>query len=252
MELARYPGAEKLNFIKNLLPMYTDNLSYILRVWAEEYNTTADKLEKTADGKTFLFDTENPVAPNQDYEYNEKAEVIKEAGAFHELRRNTIIQLITAVLTEEFNEHNEYANIVGATYHFALPDIARDAWNNTIDDISVLAFFQGMPMGADSYYNNYSLGGSRIVQTTYLYAETVLDGAGVKHRVYHKAYCPLLPRDEYGNILYSDGSGAINKTYIAPDGTVRHTTGIEQIFVNSSHIRELEEAERYYICSECM
>lgn len=154
--------------------------------------------------------------------------------------------------------------MLGVTYEFNLPEIAREQWNNTIDDISVLAFFQGMPIGVDSYYNNYSLGGTRIVQTSYLYAETLKDSSGNTHKIYHKEYCPCVPRDEYGSILYCDydeyGNAILNKkvylnpvinqyrTKVISGAKTRETTGIENIFVNSSHAKE----EGYYICSECM
>ena len=132
------------------------------------------------------------------------------------------------------------------SYNFNIPDIGRDQWNNTIDDISVLAFFQGMPMGSDSYYNNYSLGGARIVQSNYLYGETVKIGSE-EHHVYHKHYCPLIPKDANGNIIYSDGANTfVNGSF--PNGDARRTTGIEEIFINTGYAKEAG----YYICSECM
>lgn len=246
---------DKEAFVKNILPMYTDNLSYILYEWSKlgngVSNNAAMELDFLYSGKAIKNGSKEIgndfSATAQDYEYNDNREITVEAGEFHKLRRETIINLITSVMREEFNEHNDYADTLGVTYNFNIPDIARDQWNNTIDDISVLAFFQGMPMGADAYYNNYSLGGSRIVQANYLYAETVEGWDGEDYKIYHKHYCPLIPRDENGNVKYSEGEGKFtNGTF--PNGSVRKTTGVEQIFINSSHAKEAG----YFVCSECM
>lgn len=249
---------DKENFIKNFLPMYTDNLSYTLYEWSTLGNGVASN---AANDLSFLYSgniieiidggTKKEIGcdfsvTGQDYEYDDNNEIITEASEFHKLRRETIINLITSVMREEFNEHNDYAKNLGVTYNFNIPDIDRDQWNNTIDDISVLAFMQGMPMGGNSYYNNYSLGGSRIVQANYLYGETVIDSVGKEHKVYHKYYCPLIPKDSNQNPRYSDGSTFTNGTL--PDGSPRRTKGIEEIFINSDHAKQ----KGYYICSECM
>ena len=47
-----------------------------------------------------------------------------------------------------------------------------------------LAFFQGMPIGSDSYYNNYSLGGARIVEADYIF--------GTSDMLYHQHDCPII------------------------------------------------------------
>jgi len=257
--------SKKIAYIKNTLPMFTENLSYILQQWNDAYTIDPNW---PARHLGFLYAED----ANQDYEYDEYRNVIASASDFHLFRRETIINLITSVLTEEFNEHNYYTKMLGITYEFNLPDIAREDWNNTIDDISVLAFFQGMPIGYDSYYNNYALGGTRIVQATYIYAETVWDENGDEHQVYHKEYCYCIPRDQYGNILYSakeaDGS---RKKYVVywdkklgyyreqradesspPSDSKRITTGIEQIFINANEAKDDRFHLEYYICSECM
>ena len=237
---------EKIDYIKNQIPTFTENLSYVLKQWNEaEFNSNAKGLE-------FLY-LESKV-PNQDYVYNDNKDILVEASEFHKLRRETIINLITAVMKEEFNEHNDYTKALGVTYNFNLPDIGRDQWNNTIDDISVLAFFQGMPIGTDMYYNNYSLGGARIVKANYLYAERVYEGNTKKwHDVYHKSYCRLITRYINGNIIYASpdleegGDGYIPNGKL-PNGLTRYTSGIKNIYVNSEHAKE----EHYYMCSECM
>lgn len=248
--------SEAVKYIKGTLPMLTENVSYILEQW----NSVPTTSNQTVGKLNWLYERDittsgRPYVVKQDYEYNDTGDITVYASEFNETRRNTIISLIVSTLRQEFNEHNDFADTVGVTYEFSLPEIGRDQWNNTIDDISVLAFIQGMPIGGDTYYNNYSLGGSRIVQTNYYYAETVSFGAtGENHKVYHKEYCPLIEKDSYGNIVYSNGSSAKHLNSTVPETSLsyslgeRYTTGIEQIFVNAEHAKR----EGYSICRECM
>ncbi|PWK05005.1 hypothetical protein [Tumebacillus permanentifrigoris] len=82
---------------------------------------------------------------------------------FDNIRRTTIIQALQQDVETEINRYNTYSQQQGITYTFTLPTIDQEQWNNTVDDIGLLAFIQGIPMG-DKTYNNYALGGSRIVK----------------------------------------------------------------------------------------
>ena len=105
------------------------------------------------------------------------------ASKFHEIRRETIITLIRETLQQEINDHNTYASILGSTYDFALPQIANDEWTNSINDISVMSFIQGMKIGTNMYYDNYALSGSRITQTDYYYS------TNETNKYYHHSTC---------------------------------------------------------------
>ena len=108
----------------------------------------------------------------------------REASEFHKTRREVIINTIKETLRQEINSHQTYAKIMGSNYDFSIPEIADEDWTNSINDISVMSFIQGMPIGTNMYYNNYALGGSRIVQTDYIYG--TIDGDG---KIYHKYDC---------------------------------------------------------------
>ncbi|MBO5141587.1 MAG: hypothetical protein J6C46_01080 [Clostridia bacterium] len=273
--ISGYEDAAKEEYIVNTVPMLTDNLSYVLKNWAAQGNNASEGSRNTAMDLGIFYNTytyrdkrddvEKTFSADQDYIYDADGKVAVEASEFNLLRRETIINLITSVMKEEFNEHNMYVDTLGITYDFNIPDIAREIWNNTIDDVSVLAFMQGMPVGADSYYNNYSLGGARIVQASYLYGETVKDEKGDIHHIYHKDYCRLIPRDENGYIIYDDdikkdndgkvvyGDSAFHN-YYSPDGKIRKTTYIEEVFINEDHAHGTDNTmkQEYFICSECM
>ena len=210
----------------------TKQREYILTNVANSYTNVSLILKVIQNTGTFntLFHVPDYLIADdvaQDYEYRVTDNVrIKEASEFHKKRRETIVGLIRNVLREEVNEHETYANLIGVTYDFYIPDISEDDWNNTINDISVLAFFQGMPMGADSYYNNYSLGGARIVKAHSVYAE---DNTGRK--LYHRHDCPL--------ILMPDPSGSGNM--------VVDESKYDWEFMTWKDARK----EGYWACEEC-
>lgn len=80
-----------------------------------------------------------------------------EVSDFHKIRRETIINLIIDTLNERINKHNRYANMMGVNYDFYLPTIENSDWINAVDDVSIMAFVQGIPTGQETYYNSYAL-----------------------------------------------------------------------------------------------
>lgn len=90
--------------------------------------------------------------------------LLNDANTFEQVRRSTIVKAIQNDLEYYINQYNNFAKKYGVAYTFTLPLISQEEWNNTINDVGVLSFVQGIPMGQD-YYNNYALGGSRLVKT---------------------------------------------------------------------------------------
>ena len=166
---------------------------------------------------------------------------------FNRIRRETIINVITQTLNEKMNNHNRYADIMGVTYNFSLPQINASEWMNAVDDISIMAFVQGVPVGQKSYYNSYALGASRIMQTEYIYAtnQDFSDkGAGESTKLYHKRYCECVVEtkyelDDYGEfVLDEDGEPIISNSTEAT---------VTEIFVNRFDAAEAG----YYPCRLC-
>jgi len=224
-----FSASDRNNYLKNTFSTQTDNLSYYLYclhkydpisfnftdnlqfiisnndsdVYEDMKRKAYSELNYNTSNSTIDHDYFQFSDINQDYEYNDFGQVTALASDFHTRRRNCIINLLQEVLTQEFNEHNTYADVLGLTYNFSIPDIGRDQWNNTIDDISVLSFIQGIPVGYDEYYNNFSLGGTSIVKSSYLYGEAIRLTNGEIHHIYHKEFCKLVPRDKNGSIIYA-------------------------------------------------
>lgn len=157
--------------LENYLPDITDDMSLVIYVLSRNGVTIPDFLYANA-GETPLL---------QDYS---RASGDSPAGKFHETRRNVIMTTIREVLQEEINSHTSYASLMGSTYDFRLPEISNDDWTNSINDISVMAFIQGLPIGINKYYNNYALGGAKIVNASYLYGRK--DGTQM---YYHDESC---------------------------------------------------------------
>ncbi|MDQ0899946.1 hypothetical protein [Paenibacillus sp. V4I7] len=106
------------------------------------------------------------------WHYGRRADVAAEAGSipllqdaatFEEVRRSTIVNAIQGDLEYFINQYNESARRIGIAYTFTLPTISQEEWDNTLNDVGVIAFVQGLPMGS-TIYNHYALGGSRLIK----------------------------------------------------------------------------------------
>ena len=157
----------------------TTNLSLILENLKGDY-TFPDFLLDEKVSQDYKFDEKGNMLAYKDSDTGEEYF----ASAFHEKRRETIVNLITQALTEEVNEHNHYSTMLGVQYDFSIPEISKEKWINTIDDITVLAFIQGMPIGINQHYNSYALGGTRIVRAKDIY--------GGKDGKYHRETCSYI------------------------------------------------------------
>lgn len=90
--------------------------------------------------------------------------LLQDTKAFEQVRRAAIVRGIQDDLAGYINRHNEYALRLGVDYLFTLPILSQEDWSNTISDVGVIVFLQGIPVG-DFYYNNYAFGGGRLVQS---------------------------------------------------------------------------------------
>lgn len=97
--------------------------------------------------------------------------LLQDSDLFEQKRRTTIVNDIENDLANVINRHNEFAARNGISYEFTLPVISQEEWNNSIDDIGIMAFIQGIPIG-DQRLNNYALGGGRLVKSPMIHAGT--------------------------------------------------------------------------------
>ncbi|WP_054955815.1 hypothetical protein [Paenibacillus dakarensis] len=129
---------------------------------------------------------------------------------FEEIRRITIVHSIQEELAYYIKRHNTLALRNGVSYRFSLPVISQEEWTNTINDIGLMAFIQGIPIG-DRYYNNYSLGGGRLVKAPVYYGGVEPD-TGMKY-VYRSACSfPYEVREVFGSRKEAAASGYREKS----------------------------------------
>lgn len=172
-------AADMLSYVSEL----TDDMSLILYALNKAWYVLPSFLT-TESGS-------GAVSMLNDYEVDRDHSQVSE---FHRIRRETIINIIVDTLNEKINRHNRYADIMGVTYNFYLPQIDNADWINAVDDISIMAFVQGIPTGYDTYYNSYALGSSRIIRTDYIYGTSgdTVSFPDVLKGLYHKKDCPYL------------------------------------------------------------
>lgn len=119
----------------------------------------------------------------QDIRQQTTIPLLQDAALFEQVRRSTIVRAIQDELAYRINHYNETISRNGLSYTFTLPLITDEDWNNTVDDVGVLAFIQGIPMGT-KVYNSYALGGSRIVKRP-----TIIGARKGEMKVYYRSSC---------------------------------------------------------------
>lgn len=102
---------------------------------------------------------------------------------FEMVRKKTITDIIKNELEYYTSSNNSIAYRNGWTYRFNIPYL-DDNFQNSINDISFIAFMQGIPLNGGKYYNNYGFSVSSIVNKNN-YPATSING----QLLYHKENC---------------------------------------------------------------
>ncbi|MDU4698180.1 MAG: hypothetical protein E6Y08_20420 [Paenibacillus sp.] len=120
----------------------------------------------TLDSQVTAYDaaTERWVSgPQAEVKAETSIPLLQSEAQFDAVRRATIVRRIEEDLARTIHLHNLLIKHQGVNYTFTLPTIPQEEWNNTLDDVGILVFLQGIPVG-DHDYNNYALGGGRLDQ----------------------------------------------------------------------------------------
>ncbi|CAM3967842.1 hypothetical protein [Saccharibacillus endophyticus] len=123
--------------------------------------------------------------------------LLRDGAAFETIRRQTIINAIQNDLAYVINRHNQYATRYGIDYLFTLPQISQEEWDNGIDDIGIVAFIQGIPVG-DQQYNNYSFGGGMLKKKKVIYG-SVDPSTGIRYYSRDPARLPAKVEERFEN-----------------------------------------------------
>lgn len=123
--------------------------------------------------------------------------LLKDSRRFEEVRRSVIVKSIEEDLARAVNRHNEVYRKLGVKYTYTLPTIPQEEWDNTIDDTGVLVFLQGIPVG-NRYFNNYALGGGRLLKNRPVYGGTD-PSTGIKYASNGQCRFPYPIEEIYSN-----------------------------------------------------
>ncbi|HOA98302.1 MAG TPA: hypothetical protein PKK29_11080, partial [Acetivibrio saccincola] len=92
-------------------------------------------------------------------------EFLENEEEFNDFRRRIIISVLQKAVNDTINNHNYIARQYGISYFFSLPTVPDSDWHKTIDDIGLIVFFQGMPIGiSGEKINSYALGSSGLIK----------------------------------------------------------------------------------------
>ncbi len=184
-----FNDADGQGVLKNYVPalVIVGYDGYYIYAWDEYTNASGAKELKHVwspkkpytysdnNGNTFAFTLDDYVTVNRNGDQkwfdgfrseiaiHASISLLNDSNTFDQVRRTSIVNSIQQDLEFNINKYNNYSKRHGVAYTFTLPLISQEEWNNTINDVGVLAFVQGIPMG-QKYYNNYALGGSRVVK----------------------------------------------------------------------------------------
>lgn len=148
---------------------YTDASGNIFRFTLDEYVYVYDRV--TNPGESEWIE-----GPRQVLAQESAIALLQDADKFDRIRRNSIVSVIESSINAEINHHNQVMSSMGMTYKFAVPLITDETWDNTIDDVGIVAFVQGYPIHRlDRVYNQYAFAGSRLIKNQAIYA-TVENG----------------------------------------------------------------------------
>lgn len=177
----------------------TDGKTIMKPVWGAKKpyayaDAAGNSLSFTLDQEVLAYDAVSESwqeGLRQDIRQKTSIPLLQDAEQFERTRRSTIVGAIQDELAYRINQYNETVSRTGFSYVFTLPLIPEEDWTNSIDDVGVLAFLQGIPMGA-RHYNSYALGGSRVLKQ-----EAIIGARKGAMKVYYRSSCGYgYPREE--------------------------------------------------------
>ena len=137
--------------------------------------------------------------------------LLREKEKFEAVRRTVIVHSVQEDLAYYIQRHNNIAAGNGISYTFTFPLIDQEDWANSINDIGMMAFIQGIPLG-DKTYNHYALGGGRLLKAPVYYGSVDSDGM----RYYFREDCraPGERREVFSSAKEAAAAGYIERTCI--------------------------------------
>lgn len=113
--------------------------------------------------------------------------ILEDKKEYESIRQREIVFILEKNINFKINNHNNFIRNMEIDYEFTMPTISHEDWSNTISDTGLLVFFQGMPIGnSGKRYNNFVLGGSKVIKTNSYY---VVTDTTTGRKEYHSKDC---------------------------------------------------------------
>ncbi len=241
------------------IPIYQDcsDISYYVEAYAFTNwvrlnlgRGTTSQIKMQYDGdeyKSVSFDTTSDGVSISDIFNISQTNNPEDANSIFSLHKREIMkENITENLTLAISNYNE-----GTTYDFKVPLLTENDWDTMFENISILTFIQGMPIGL-KYYNNYVIATSKMNDAYVDPNGIYLSGEG--DTKYHLPYCKDVKNIEYTGYrgaeyvlrnftkTFDDGSPTIDISYYMHDGLSDNNSelGCYNCIVNRGLYRSLE------------
>lgn len=171
-----------------------DGYTYSKRMWSEKmpyfYSDGYFIYKFTLSDKIYVYDYKKLLDLPQevievDYHEFQKDDKYKDFRSKHKdcflfddeeyelIKKEAIINLLEKSLSYYTSRHNAIARQNGISYNFSFPAENEDEWARYMDDLNLLAVFQGYPYGADGEYtfNKVASAGGNVIKKPVYYVE---------------------------------------------------------------------------------
>ncbi len=119
--------------------------------------------------------------------YGNKSQIVEMLKA---KRKEIIAKTVTEEMAYAVNSNNSYARAAGITYNFVFPETTEDEMYESVQNVGMLAFVQGLSIG-NKYLNTKAYGISRLALVTKYYLTLPSSYSNFKMNLYHKdTSCP--------------------------------------------------------------
>lgn len=210
--------------------------------------TQDDAVDAEGNKIEFAYNTGNEPIFNTTVNNNDP---LISGSTFNENRMGVIRNSIETNLVAAIANYNSYS---GFTYEFALPVFTESDWGKIVNNISVISFLQGIPIGY-KYYNNYCIvtndKNEEVVKKDSIYIITANEDG--TNREYHLPGCTKLVDSEqdriveaYSNLSFVRQTVRIsegNYLYFYPQmrKDLSYITGCYECIVNASDTYNLDD-----------
>lgn len=142
---------EALDFSNKIINLF-NGVNY--RVVTDSYNNQLNYTKTPAGGEPIPIHSRTNYDVKDVFKINDSNDPEAEDSTFNEHRMDVIISSIESNLMSIIANFNIHQN---SGYEFSLPVMTEEDWYKITNNITVVSFMQGLPIGSYKYYSNYAV-----------------------------------------------------------------------------------------------